>query len=72
MAETQPTTEPGARHITLDTYAAGMRRYHEKAKAAWNADIRTALAGSPAGGIEAATEAEVLQVIEDIFTEAAA
>jgi len=68
MAETQPTTEPGEKHITLNTYAAAMRLYHEKSKAAWNADIQTVVGGST-GGFEAATEEEVLKVIEDIFAE---
>lgn len=71
MNENQ-STESGAKHITLDTYAKAQRLYHEKAQAAWKADIAEAMGPQEGGGYEVATDEEVLKVIEDLFADGGA
>lgn len=58
-----PETSAAEKCVTLDTYTKAMQAYHKKAQAAWQQDITNA-GGS---NFVAATEEEVLKVIDDIF-----
>lgn len=56
----------GGKHITLDVYTKGQQKFLAKSKAAWQADIQSAL--DKGGSYETATEDEVLSAIEGLFT----
>lgn len=68
MEEQQTTTEQtsGGKHLTLDVYAKGQAKFLENLRSERKTAIENAIGN--AGSYETATEAEVLKVIEDLFT----